>query len=160
MKDRLIFKTKNFIVVAVAKPHVTRTDGGHIKIVPKIRYCDRADLPSKLAIEMAWLTMLVGEAMASGLNKRGIDIGRINYQDNGNWSVFSPEGPYLHVHLYGRAKSAKVQKYGDALNFPHRETGFYDKVEPLNEGDVGKITQEIQRLLKEKKYDLKEWGLK
>jgi len=41
------------------------------------------------------LTMMVGEAMATALNRRGIDIGRINYQDNGNWGVFGPEGPYL-----------------------------------------------------------------
>lgn len=114
----LIYETDNFIVEAVSKPHVARTDGGHIKITPKQRVIDRTELSPEKAEELMRLTMIIGEAMAKGMNKRGIDIGRINYQDNGNWSVFKPEGPYFHYHLYGRAKSAKVQKYGDACYFP------------------------------------------
>ena len=147
-----IYKTKNFVVEAVEKPHITRADGGHIKIYPKKRLVDRTQLSPKEAIELMKLTMVVGEAMTTALNSRGIDIGRINYQDNGNWSVFSPEGPYLHIHLYGRAKSAKIQKYGDALNLPHRETGFYDKCKPLNSKDIKEIRKQIEIILKRDKY--------
>ena len=49
------------------------------------------------------LTMVTGEAMQNVLTKKGIDIGRINYQDNGNWRH------ELHVHLYGRARGARVK---------------------------------------------------
>ena len=73
----------------------------------------------KKAIELMRLLIIVGEAMTIVLTKNGIDIGRINYQDNGNWGVFKKEGPYKHFHLYGRAKSAVRQKYGQACHFPH-----------------------------------------
>lgn len=155
----LIYSTENFIVEASDKPHVTRTDGGHIKIYPKIKVVDRTQLNSKLAIELMRLTVIVGEAMTAALNKQGIDIGRINYQDNGNWSLFKPEGPYLHIHLYGRAKSAKINKYGDACHFPQRDTGFYDKFEPLNQKDIQEIKKEIKSILKQEKYQDKNWRL-
>ena len=122
--NKQIFQTNNFIVEAVEQPHVSREDGGHIKITPKVKLIDRTQLTPQLAIECMRLTMVVGEAIATALNRRGVDVGRINYQDNGNWSVFKPEGPYFHIHLYGRANSAKIHKWGDACQFPHRETGF------------------------------------
>lgn len=155
----LIYETNNFIIEAVEAPHISREDGGHIKISPKVKVVDRTQLSSELAIEAMRLTMVVGEAMVTVLNKRGIDVGRVNYQDNGNWSVFAPEGPYFHIHLYGRAKSAKVQKWGDACYFPQRKTGFYDSFQPLNEDDVVGIREEIKRILKQPKYQDKAWGL-
>lgn len=154
-----IFQTKNFTVIAVEKPHISRIDGGHIKIYPKARVVDRTQLSPELAIELIRLTMVAGEAMARALNRRGIDVGRINYQDNGNWSVFKPEGPYLHIHLYGRAKSAKIQKWGDACHFPQRETGFYDTFEPLNDGDIKEIKKEIESIFKQVKYKDQNWRL-
>ena len=155
----LIFETANFLVEAPDKPHVSRSDGGHIKIKPKIRYVDRQELSPKEPIELMRLTVVVGEAMRKVLTKNGVDFGRINYQDNGNWSVFKPKGPYLHVHLYGRAKNAKIQTYGDALNFPHRETGFYDENEPLTEQDITDIRENVLELLKQEKYADEQWGL-
>ena len=155
----LIYETNNFTVEAVQEPLVAREDGGHISINPKVRINDRTLLSPKLATELMFLTMLIGEAMQIGLNKRGIDVGRINYQDNGNWGVFKPEGPYLHVHLYGRAKSAKIQKYGESCSFPFRETGFYDNFNPLDKDDITTIKEEIEKLLKSKKYSLTNWDL-
>lgn len=131
--------------------------GGHIKIYPKERFVDRTELPPKLAIELMRLTMVAGKAMFAVMNKLGVDIGRINYQDNGNWSVFSPEGPYLHIHLYGRAKSAKIQKYGEACHFPNRNTGFYDNFEPLNKEDILEIRKAIEEILKSDKYSDNNW---
>lgn len=154
-----IYETKNFIVESVEKPHITRTDGGHIIVKPKSKLVDRTQLSPELAIELMQLTMIAGEAMAKGLNKSGIDIGRINYQDNGNWSVFKPEGPFLHIHLYGRAKSAKIQKYGDACYFPHIDTGFYDSFEPLNDNDIKEIKEEIDMIIKQEKYQNKNWHI-
>jgi diadenosine tetraphosphate (Ap4A) HIT family hydrolase len=153
----LIYETDNFLVEAPAQPLVTRKDGGHITITPKQRLPDRLDMSPPLAIELMYLTMLIGEAMTEGLIERGIDIGRINYQDNGNWGVFKPEGPYLHYHLYGRAKSATIHKYGEACYFPFRETGFYDQFEPLNEEDILTIQKQIEVLVKADKYKTERW---
>ena len=91
----LICATESFRVLAHDKPHVDRLDGGHIIILPKVRVRDRTCLLPELAKELTKLTMIVGEAMAVALNRRGIDVGRINYQDNGNWGVLRTEGPYL-----------------------------------------------------------------
>jgi diadenosine tetraphosphate (Ap4A) HIT family hydrolase len=153
----LIFETKNFVVEAEQLPLITREDGGHISITPKVRVDNRTLLAPKLAIELMYLTMLIGEAMTIGLNNRGVDIGRINYQDNGNWGVFKPESSFLHVHLYGRAKSAKIQKYGGACIFPFRETGFYDNFESLNKEDILEIKKQINLLLETEKYSLSNW---
>ncbi len=158
----LIYETKNFIVEAVDKPHITRTDGGHIKIYPREReLIDRTQLSPELAIELMRLTMIVGEAMTKIMNQQGVDIGRINYQDNGNWNVFKPGGPYLHIHLYGRAKSAKIQRYGQTIYLPHRDENpdFYNDYEPLNEEDVKLIRDEILKLIKDEKYQDNNWHL-
>lgn len=157
--NKEIYQTENFVVESVGQPHVSREDGGHIKIQPKIRLVDRTQLSPKLAIEFMRLTMVTGEAMANVLRRRGIDVGRINYQDNGNWSVFKPEGPYLHLHLYGRAKSAKVHKWGDACQFPHRETGFYDSFRPLDDIDIEEIKKEMAAIFAREKYQDQNWHL-
>lgn len=159
MANALVYESENFILEAHEKPHVTRLDGGHLKITPKQRFEDRLDLSPSLAVEMAWLTMISGDAMTTGLRKRGIDIGLINYQDNKNWDALSPEGPHLHVHLYGRAKSATIQKYGEACVFPRRETGFYDGFEPLNDDDIAAIQKELSLLLEQEKYQKSHWHL-
>lgn len=125
----IIFETENFVVEAVEHPLVDRSDGGHITINPKFKVSTRQELTPAQAIEMMRLSVVTGEAMTTVLISRGVDIGRINYQDNGNWSVFAPGGPLLHLHLYGRAKSAKIQKYGQSCYFPHRQENpdFYTK---------------------------------
>jgi len=151
-EDLLIYETQNFSIIAAEHPHIDRLDGGHVKIVPKVRVRDRTELSLKLANELMKLTMVVGKAMALGLKKRGIDVGRINYQDNGNWRVFDPDGPYLHIHLYGRAVSALTQKYGDAIHLPHRSSGFYDNLIPLDSEDVEAIRSEIERILQTPKF--------
>ncbi len=157
----MIYESENFFVEAVEKPHVDRDDGGHIKIYPKVRLLDRQQLSPKHAIELMRLTIVVGQAMTKVMNEHGVDIGRINYQDNGNWSVLKPEGPHLHIHLYGRAKSAKVNKYGDAIMSLHREESpeHYTNMKPLNEDDIKDIKTEIEILLKEEKFSDFEWGL-
>ena len=156
-----VFESDNFIVEAVEKPHIGREDGGHIKIYPKTRMVDRQQLSSGEAIELMRLTIIVGEAMSKVMNEHGVGIGRINYQDNGNWTVFKPEGSYLHIHMYGRAKSAKIQKYGQACYFPHQEEEpeFYANLKPLNDEDVKDIRSEIERLFKEDKFSDSNWKM-
>jgi diadenosine tetraphosphate (Ap4A) HIT family hydrolase len=154
----IIFESRNFIVQAQDHPLVDRNDGGHITINPKIKISRRQELSDLQAIELMRLTIVVGEAMEKVLIKNGVDIGRINYQDNGNWSVHKPEGPVLHIHLYGRARNAKFQPYGESLNFPHKDTHpeFYKHLHPLNDKDIADMRSEINDLLElERNRDLR-----
>ncbi len=144
-----LYESENFVIVAPEKPHISRHDGGHLVIAPKIAVSSRTQLSPALAIELMKLTMVAGEAMETILIKNGVDIGRINYQDNGNWK------PELHIHLYGRAKSAVIQKYGTPVSFPPTAAEFeaeMGNLEPLTETDCQELQAEILRLLTTEKY--------
>lgn len=138
---RTLFESEDFIVYVPQTPHIDRADGGHVIISPKEQVTSRIELDWKRAQELMKLTIIVGKAMFTVLPKRGIDLGRINYQENGNWN------PQLHQHLYGRAHGAMKQHYGNSLHFPKPETGFYDENHPLNEEDCALLSAEINRLV-------------
>lgn len=150
-----VYETDNFLIQAAARPFIDRTEGGHLYIFPKVPVRDRTQLSPKLAIEYQKVSMVVGEALKSGMARRGIDIGIVNYQDMGNWGVFKPHGPTLHLQIYGRATTATIQKYGDAVQLPHRETGFYDTFKPLDTDDIKEIKNDIVQLLASDKYAAK-----
>jgi diadenosine tetraphosphate (Ap4A) HIT family hydrolase len=144
----IIYKTNNFILESHEKPEIDRLEGGHLKISPKITVKDRSELTSKQAIELMRFTIISGEAMKLAMKKIGVNIGRINYQENGNWT------PHLHVHLYCRAKNATMQKYGDPIVPGHK-----DKYNSLNKEDIKRIKQEIDKLFKLKKFSDSTWRI-
>lgn len=148
----MIHQTPHFTVEIPASPHVDRLDGGHLIIYPRVPVLDRTHLAPPLAQELMMLTMVVGEAMAAALNRRGIDVVRINYQDNGNWGFRAPAGPHLHIHLYGRAASSVRQRHGEALFLPLPETGAYEGIQPLNAEDGAEIRRVIENLRASAKY--------
>lgn len=144
-----VFESKHYAIVAPDQPHVGRADGGHLIINPKAPVEDRTQLTAEQAIELVKLTMVAGEAMKTVLSARGIPIGRINYQDNGNWR------PELHVHLYGRARNARLQPWGHFLNFPPTKQAFLESMgnlEALNADDAAALHAEMERLLATEKY--------
>jgi diadenosine tetraphosphate (Ap4A) HIT family hydrolase len=143
-----VIEAQHFIIVAPDRPHVSRPDGGHLIINPKVAVSDRTQLTREQAVELVKLTMVAGAAMQAVLPRRGVDIWRINYQDNGNWR------PELHVHLYGRAKSSKMQPYGHFLSIPLTAEAFKQQplLEALNAEDVAELRAEIERLLASDKY--------
>src|ERR1035437_7241379 len=124
----IIYETDNFIIKSAELPHVyvDRVEGVQISIRPKFTGGDRTLRTPALAIEYMKLSMVAGATRKSAMARRGVDIGLVNYQDMGNWSVFKPEGPTMHMQMFGRALTATIQKYGDAVQLPHLETGFYD----------------------------------
>lgn len=146
---QIVFEAEHFTIVVIDHPHVSRSDGGHLVINPKVAVEDRTKLTREQAIELTKLTMVAGEAMKTVLTRRGIAIGRINYQDNGNWRE------ELHVHLYGRARDATLQPYGHSLAFPPTKQAFIKQMgnlEPLDADDVAELRAEIVRLLATAKY--------
>lgn len=157
----LILETQDFIVDAHDKPHHSRENGGHIKVKPKKRFAHRHEMPLDLSAGLMHLTMIVGEALTIVMKAKGLDIVRINYQDNGNWA-YKPEinkEPHLHVHLYVRTShekhsdnNPKFQAFPDALVFPPPNTDYYDHFVALTETDCFDIKEEILSLLKTEKY--------
>src|SRR3954468_15388429 len=140
----IVYAAFHFEIVVSERPHVTRGDGGHLIINPKVAVEDRTKLTREQAIELVKLTMVAGEAMKSVLTRRGIPIGRINYQDNGNWRH------ELHVHLYGRSHDATIQPWGTFLQLPPTREAFNARMgdlEALNADDVRELRAEIERLL-------------
>ncbi len=144
----LIYETTHFILESHETPEVDRLDGGHIKINPKVSVVDRTELSPQLAIELMRLTIVAGKALVAGMKKQGVTIGRINYQDNGNWK------PELHIHLYGRAIEATQQKFGDPIIPGHKES-----YQPLTGEDIEAIRQEIEKLFALPEYQDAVWHL-
>ena len=145
----VIYEARHFVLRTLDQPHVSRSDGGHIVIDPKIAVEDRTHLNREQAVELIQLTMAGGEAMKTVLTRKGIAIGRINYQDNGNWRA------ELHVHLYGRAMCIRDRPWGHALAFPPTREAFrreMGKLEPLREDDIVELRAEITRLLASEKF--------
>ena len=158
MKQKSFYETDNFIVAVPLKPHIPREDGGHIWIMAKEKYFnDRTEFEPQYAIEVMRLTMLLGEAMKKGMKERGIEIEIINYQENGNWSFLDGTKPVFHIHLYGRTRNAKSQKWGEALYFPNPTSSFYDNFQALNDEDIEAIKNEIYKLESAEKYDVSNW---
>jgi diadenosine tetraphosphate (Ap4A) HIT family hydrolase len=150
--DQVIYETAHCRVEVPAEPHIDRTDGGHLVVRPRQPLCNRPQLQPDAAIDMMKTTMIVGEAMETALNRRGIDVVRINYQDNGNWGFGGPHGPSLHVHLYGRARSSRRQQHGQALYLPAYESGAYNGLVRLNEDDIAEIRAQIEVIAARDKY--------
>ena len=145
----LIYESVHFTISTPDHPHVSRSDGGHLIINPKIVVEDRTHLSRALAIELMKLTMVAGEALKTVMSRNGIDIGRVNYQDNGTWRH------ELHVHLYGRARGATLQPYGHPLALPPTPQAFREQMgnlEPLRADDVAELKVEIERLMATPKY--------
>ena len=124
--------------------HITRTDGGHIRL--------RATRPGVKGIEdlnenelMAFGSAIqrLSNAMKIALTTNGVAIRRVNVQINNNWSDLYHTEPSFCVHFYGRAYGAKIQPLGQALCFPspreHKE--FYEGNEPINSNDVELIRE-------------------
>ena len=143
-----IYETDHFILEAHSRPEIDRLEGGHMKISPKQVFEDRSELTPEQSIELMRLTIVAGLALKHVMREAGVEIGRINYQDNGNWN------PTLHIHIYGRAKGAVMQKYGDPITPGHK-----NEYAPLNAEDRKRIYTEIERLFKEDRFSNKAWKL-
>lgn len=158
MEEKVIYETRTFKVFVPDKVHISREDGGHLCIMSKEKYfASRLDLSPSEAVEVMRLSMLVSEAMINGMKKRGIDIAKINYQDNGNWAYLRGDKPEFHIHLYGRTINSKIQKWGEALNFPDPQEHFYDNFKQLEDKDIEEIVKEIKLLENTPKYKIENW---
>ena len=153
-----IYETANFKVEVVPRPHVSREEGGHLRIKSKEKYfSSRMDFDSNEAKEVMRLSMMAGEALKRAMILRGIPIVRINYMEAGNWAAKSGKPFFFHIHVYGRAKNAKIQIWPEAVQLPSRDTGFYDNFLPLDSDDIVELKKQFSMIEKEEKYRLSNW---
>ena len=155
----LIHQVRCFSLHASDAPHVSREDGGHAVIYPDSPVVHRWEFDPEQATALMRFSMLAGQAMFRAMNERGVAVERINFQDNGNWAIDTPQGPRFHLHLYGRARGSIHQAHGEALYFPPKATRFWESLEPLNAEDRRGIAAWIKRLASEPKYDPERWGM-
>src|SRR4030067_2149654 len=150
----LIYETHNFIVESNETPLVSREEGGNLRIISKDKHItDRTKLTPTQAIELIRLTMIVGEAYEKAMNKIGIKIVKVNYQDMGNWPYKQRKQPVLHYHIFGRVLGAKKQPFPESVFLPDRSTGFYEGCFPLNKDDVKEIRKQIDIVSRKEKYN-------
>ncbi len=124
-------------------------------------------MSTDLATKLMYLTMIAGEAVTKVMKEAGLKVVRINYQDNGNWAYKEPKKePHLHVHLYVRTtgeqhpdNDSRFQAFPDALVFPDRGTGYYEKFQPLTDEDCQAINSEMVSLARREKYRDLELGI-
>ena len=164
----IILETNKFIVSGHDQPHHDRNNGGHAKVTPKERYGDRTEMPMDLYLVMMQLVMVTGEVIPLVMRRKSIDIVRINYQDNGNWSYFpkTKREPHIHIHLYSRTLNEKhpegdslFRAFPNALVLPYVEDypEYYRSFKPYSEKDCDDIRTEIEKLLETERYqNLKE----
>lgn len=161
LPEDTIFETEHLILSRAVKPHIPREDGGHIRILTKRDIPERRFMTPQESVECAWLTDIAGEALENAMHRQGIEIVKINYQDNGNWVYFDEEPhPRFHVHLYARRWGSKDQPFPEALHFPNRDDDYYKRCTRMTDQDMVVIAEEIDKLARTEKYANKaKWHL-
>ncbi|HEX8744433.1 MAG TPA: hypothetical protein VF712_14990 [Thermoleophilaceae bacterium] len=157
--DVVVCRTRSMVVEMPVEPHVDRADGGHLIISPIREVKDRRSLPPAEAVELMWLSALVAEVMFAVLPSFGVAIGRINYQENGNWGAEDGDPP-MHLHLYGRARDSVRQPFGQALRLPDPDDDYYDGLEPFRADELEAIRGALSSTADSSRYrDPEQWRL-
>ena len=117
-RERILYEGKHHSLFFPAVPMVYREDGGHVILLPKRHVTDVSFFTNEEAHEYMVFYMAAGKLMYDIVPTFGIDLGRVNYHDNGNLEADKKIGAHQHLHFYGRARSARHQKWKDNLVFP------------------------------------------
>jgi hypothetical protein len=153
MKDGwTIFEDEGFSVVTWKRPHIDRADGGHIVIVPPGGVPDRRFLAPRQAVRLMWLSIVVAEAMFDVLPKCGIQLEKVNFQENGNWGLDESRSPSLHLHLYGRARNSRYQEFGQALFLPDPSDAMYEKLEPFRLSEIELLSSAVASISHDERF--------
>lgn len=115
-----------------SRPHIDFIEGGHLFIEPADKsITERCEISTEDLLEMSLATQLLGAAIQEVFPQYGVELYRLNYQDNGNWSFLRGEVPLMHIHIYGRAQNETKQSFGQALVFPPPDDAYYDTLEAV-----------------------------
>lgn len=67
--------------------------------------------------DIAYISQRAGSLL---MNVFGADW--LNFQENGNWA--RPGHNHMHIHVYARRTTSRLQPFGEALRFPKRKNRF------------------------------------
>jgi len=112
-KSFVLIETSYCRLIIPKKMHISPDDGGHLIVVPCRHISTRLELLENEVLEMWRLSVVGAKALI-----RTLSTDWINYQENGNWTVDTPEKRHLHLHIYGRRRDSVSQPFGEALRFP------------------------------------------
>src|SRR5690348_10134622 len=109
-EDLLITRCEEAIVLVPSRSHISPRDGGHL-VVTLPRH-----VPSRLELIPGDLLALdFGTVVAAFALRHVFDATLQNFQENGNWAADDPSRMHVHIHVYGRARDAIDQPYGEAI---------------------------------------------
>ncbi len=149
----IIFQSQHFILTRAARPFVSREEGGHMRIFAKRpELSERRDFTPEEAVEFVWLSSASGEALEKGMNRRGIKVMKINFEELGNWPFKTGDRVQFHEHIFGRAEGSKRQVFPEAVQLPDRTSGFYDGFIPLDNEDLEAIKESLSEILARKHF--------
>lgn len=111
----IIFDNGTARILLPHDPHISGRDGGHLIVAPIRHFASRMDASKEEILAVDELSIIAAKAL-----RYVFQTEHFNYQENGNWSVDTPEAQHMHLHVYGRSKNAKDQIFGEALRFPFR----------------------------------------
>ena len=128
------------LVLFPPKSHIARTDGGHLIVTVPYHTNNRTALSPAELLSIDLLSIATAKVLTSYCN-----AAMVNYQENGNWSLGDPQRNHVHMHIYGRARNASAQPFGESLTFPKRKD-----VSGWNPGGFSTDEQsELKRLLED-----------
>jgi diadenosine tetraphosphate (Ap4A) HIT family hydrolase len=133
---RVIYKDASALIIAPENPHISKADGGHLIVYPKKHVVSRLSAGPKVMLELSYLSIV-----AAGAMKGLLGVEWFNFQENANWSLVEPQGPHMHVHIYGRSKASPHQVYGEALVLPRRAEVPRLSYEQFSEEEIGVLTR-------------------
>lgn len=148
MPDVILYEDRFFQVVSPEYPLNCRKDGGHLVLLKKKPVTDRSEMKWDEAIDFMRISMIVGKAMYSVLG-----VERMNYEDLGNWGVDKPQGSYMHLDFFGRAKEQVHQVRGSHMQiYPEGHNIYKGHLKPFNDEEVDLLIKEIDAICKEEKF--------
>ena len=142
-KKILVWEDVDFIVTTPLIPHISKNDGGHLIVSPKVNVSEIYELDDVKLLRFMRIVAVCTQSLKSVLGEQGINIPFTNNQDNGNWAVLNDRPKSLHFHIYGRARNSIKQVFGQAIFAPDPHSTFYDNNIPLNTQDIKNVNNYI-----------------
>ena len=135
MNRFMLWENADFEISTPENPHQSYAEGPHLIVFPKRKVVAAWEDPELAAQSFK---------LASQACKIMKDLGLapwFNLQANGNWGLLPGKETFLHIHIYGRNKTASWAK---PIVLPEAPDTFQN--DPMPEADRQKLIEAFQAL--------------